>query len=106
MTGAQTDCETAFRRPVNEVSSGAKIVCEIRIGTHGLERGRRSMVAVFSDQRVDGPVFPKFFYARRQDDQLCTIGECHACAVDCLVAQPCAVKLMRIEIDDSFLDWR
>src|SRR5579863_8771300 len=106
MTGAQPDGEATFGGGVDEVSSRAKVVRKISIRTHGRESGRRSAIAVFADQRVDGPVFAKLFYAGRQDDQLRTISQCHACAVDGLVAQPCTVKLMRIEINDSFLHGR
>src|SRR5579863_4703649 len=88
------------------MSRRAKVVGEIRIGTHGFESGWRSTIAVFADQSIDGPVFAKFLYPGRQDDQLRTVGQCHACAVDGLVTQPCAVKFMRIQINDSFLYWR
>src|SRR5580700_9851529 len=103
MTGAQPDGESTFGGAVDEVSSRAKVVGEISIRTHGFESGRRSAIAVFADQRIDGPVFTKFLDAGRQDDQLRTVSQCHACAVDGLVAQPCAVKLVRVEINDSFL---
>src|SRR5580658_847698 len=106
MTGAQPDCEATFGGAVYEVSSRAKVVRKIRVRTHGQEGGRRSAIAIFADQSIDGAVFAKFLYAGRQDDQLCSVGQCHACTVDCLVAQPCAVKLMRIEINDSLLHWR
>src|SRR5579872_6705027 len=106
MTGAQPDSEATFGGAVYEVSSRAQVVREIRIRTHGRESGRRSTIAVLADQRVDRPVFAKFLYAGRQDDQLRTVGQCHAGTVDCLVAQPCAVKLVRIEINDSFLHGR
>src|SRR5580658_7056101 len=106
MTGAQPDCEATFGGAVYEVSSRAKVVRKISIRTHGFEGGWRSTIAVFADQPIDRPVFAKFLYAGRQDDQLCTVGQCHACTVDCLVAQPCAVELMRIEVNDSLLHWR
>jgi len=61
-------------------------------------------IAVLADQRVDILIFAKLIYARRKDDQLRTVGQCHACTVDSLVAQPCAVKLMRIKINDGLLD--
>ena len=51
-------------------------------------------------------VFAKLLYARRKDDQLRTVGQCHACTVDSLVAQPCAVKLKRIEINHGLPDGR
>src|SRR5579863_8832061 len=105
MTGAQPDCKATFGGAVYEVSCRAKIVRKIRIRTHSFESGRRSTIAVFADQRIDGPVFAKFPYARGEDDQFRAVGQCHACAVDGLVAQPCAVKLVRIEINDSFLYW-
>jgi hypothetical protein len=61
-------------------------------------------IAVLADQRVDSLVFAKFIYARRKDDQLRTVGQCRACTVESLVAQPCAVKLMRIKINDGLWD--
>ena len=70
----------------------------------GFERCRSSAIAVFADQLVDRLVFAKFLYARREDDQLRAVGQRHARAIDGLVAQPGAVKLMRIEIDDGLLD--
>src|SRR5258707_11415546 len=103
MTGAQPDCEATFGGAVYEVSSRAKVVRKISIRTHSRESGRRSAISIFADQRVDGSVFAKFLYAGRQDDQLCTVGQCHACTVDCLVAQPSTVELMWIEINDSLL---
>jgi hypothetical protein len=46
---------------------------------------------------------PGFEGCERQDEQLCTVGQCHAFTVDSLVAQPCAVKLMRSKIKKSLL---
>src|SRR5579864_6442463 len=106
MTGAQADCEAAFGGAMYKVSSRAEVIGEIRVGTDGGESGWRSTIAVFADQHIDGSVFAKFPYARSQDDQLRTVGQCHACTVDCLIAQPRAVKLMRIEIHDSLPHWR
>src|ERR1700722_4038223 len=106
MTGAQPNGEAPFGGPVYEVGSRAKVVGEISIGLHGFQSGRRSTIAVFADERIYGPVFTKLSYARRQNDQICPVGQCHARTVKCLVAQPCAVKLMRIKIRDSLLYWR
>src|SRR5271157_2229507 len=106
MTGAQPDCEAIFGGAVDEVSSRAQVAGEIRIGIHGFEGSRSSAITILADQRVDTSVFAKFLYARREDDQLGTVGECHPRTVDSLVAQPCAVKFMRIEINDSLLHWR
>jgi hypothetical protein len=46
---------------------------------------------------------PCFDGCERKDEQLRTVGQCHAFRVDSLVAQPCAVKLMRIKIKKSLL---
>src|ERR1700735_467959 len=103
MTGAQADCEATFGGAVYEMGRRAKIVGEIGMGTYGFESGWRATIAVFADQPVDGPVFAKFPDTRSQDDQFRTVGQCHACAVDCLVAQPCTVELVRIEMNDNLL---
>src|SRR5580693_1941123 len=100
MTGAQPDGEAAFGRAVYEVSSRAQVVGEIGIRTYGCESGRRSTIAVLADQAIDSQIFAKFLDARRQDDQFRTVGQCHARTVDGLVAQPCAVELMRVKIND------
>src|SRR4029077_17261315 len=63
-------------------------------------------IAVLSDQGVNGWVFAESSYAWSEDDQLRTVGQRHAGAVDRLVAEPCAVKFMRIKINDSLLDGR
>src|ERR1700675_2934813 len=88
------------------MSSRAQVVGEIRISIHRFERRRSSAIAVLADQRVDGWVFAESSYAGSEDDQLRTVGQRHAGAVDRLVAKPCAVKLMRIKINDSLLDGR
>src|SRR5271169_5642375 len=106
MTGAPPDGEATFGGTVDEVSSRAQVAGEIFIGADGFERSGRSAVAVLADQRVDISVFTKFLYSRREDDQLCAVGQGHPRTVDSLVAQPCAVKLMRIEINDRLLDGR
>jgi roadblock/LC7 domain-containing protein len=46
---------------------------------------------------------PCFDGSERKDEQLRIVGQCHACTVASLVAQPCAVKLMRIKIKKSLL---
>src|SRR4029077_7625549 len=63
-------------------------------------------IAVLSDQTVNGWVFAESSYTGREDDQLRTVGQRHAGAVDRLVAEPCAVKFMRIKINDSLLNGR
>src|ERR1700677_4110804 len=104
MPGAPSNREATFGGAVDQMSRRAQVAAEIRIGTHGFERGRRSAVAIFADQCVGIFVFAKFLYTRREDDQLCTVGERHAGTVDRLVAEPGAVKLVRIEINDSLAD--
>src|ERR1700756_1342640 len=106
MTGTQPDGEATFGGTVDEVSSRAQVAGEIRIGTHGCEGSRSSAITILADQRVDASIFAKFLYTRRQDDQLCTVGQCHARTIDSFVAQPCTVKFMRIEINDSLLHRR
>jgi hypothetical protein len=104
MAGAPPNRETPFRRSVDKVRSRAQIAREIRIGTYRFKRRRSSTIAVLPDQSVDSFVFAKLLYARRKDDQLRTAGQCHGCTVDSLVAQPCAVKLKRIEINHGLPD--
>src|SRR6266404_1676564 len=106
LTRAPPDCEAAFRGAVYKMSGRAQVVGEIRISIHRVERRRSSAIAVLADQGVDGWVFAESPYTGREDDQLRTIGQRHAGAVDRLVAEPCAVKFMRIKIDDSLLDGR
>src|SRR5579864_7435736 len=106
MTGAQPDGEATFGGTVDEVSSRAQVAGKIRIDIYRFEGSRSSAIAIFADQRVDISVFTKFLYARREDDQLCAVGQGHPRTVDGLVTQPCAVKLMRIEINDSLLHRR
>src|ERR1700756_1302220 len=106
MTGTQPDGEATFGGTVDEVSSRAQVAGEIRIGTHGCEGSRSSAITILADQRVDASIFAKFLYTRREDDQLCTVGQCHARTIDSFVAQPCTVKFMRIEINDSLLHRR
>src|SRR5271163_2136608 len=106
MSGAQPDCEASFGGAVYEVSCRAQVACEIRIGAHGFDRGRSSAIPILSDQPVYTSVFAKFLYTGREDNQLGSVGQGHPRAVDCLVAQPCAVKLTRVEINDSLLHGR
>src|ERR1700730_4471388 len=106
MSWAQPNRESTFGGAMYEVSGGAQVTGEIRIGTYGFERGRRSAIAVFADQSIDGQVFAKFLYARREDDQLGTVGQRHAGSVDCLVSEPGAVKLIGIKINDSLSERR
>src|SRR5580658_11117797 len=106
MTGAQPDCETPFGGAVYEVSCRAQVAREIRIGTRGFERGRSSAIPILADQPVYTSVFAKFLYTGREDNQLGSVGQGHPRTVNCLVAQPRAVKLMRVEIHDSLLDGR
>src|SRR6202140_216784 len=88
------------------MSSRAQVVGEIRISIHRFERRRSSAIAVLADQCVDGRVFAESSYTGSEDDQLRTVGQRHASAVDRLVAEPCAVKFMRIKINDSLPDGR
>src|SRR6202795_711217 len=88
------------------MSSRAQVVGEIRISIHRFERRRSSAIAVLADQRVNGWVFAESSYTGSEDDQLRTVGHRHAGAIDRLVAEPCAVKFMRIKINDSLLDGR
>src|SRR6202008_1155385 len=106
MTGAQPYGEATFGGTVDEVSSRAQVAGEIRIDIHCFEGNRGSAITILTDQRVDISVFTKFLYAGREDDQLCAVGQGHPRTVDSLVTQPCAVKLMRIEINDSLLHRR
>src|ERR1700756_1635417 len=106
MTGAQPDGEATFGGTVDEVSSCAQVTGEIHIDIHCFEGSRSSTITILADQCVDISVFTKFLYARREDDQLCTVGQGHARTVDSLVAQPCTVKFMRIKINDSLLHRR
>src|ERR1700758_3802612 len=106
MTGAQPDGEAPFGGAVDEVSRRAQGAGEIRIRIYGCEGSRSAAITILADQRVDASIFAKFPYARREDDQVCTVGQCHARTVDSFVAQPCTVKFMRIEINDSLLDRR
>ena len=47
---------------------------------------------------------PNSLHAGREDDELGAIGQRHAGAIDGLVAEPGAVKLAGIEIDDGLAD--
>ena len=89
---------------MDEVGGGAQVGGDIGVGFDCFERGGRSSVTVLADQAVDGGVFAKFFYAGREDDQVRSVGERHAGAIDGLVAEPGAVKLLGIEIHDGLLD--
>src|SRR5580700_3225457 len=104
MPGAQPDREAAFGRAMNEVSSRTQVASKIRIRVNGCERSRSSAIAILSDQRIDSAVFAKLLYTGCEDNQLGVIGQCHSRAVDGFVAEPCAVKFIRIEINDSLLD--
>src|SRR5260370_535555 len=106
LTGAPPDCEATFRGAVYKMGGRAQVAREIRISMYCFERRRSSAIAVLADQDVDGWVFAESSYAGSEDDQLRTVGQRHAGAVDRLVAKPCAVKLMRIKINDSLLDGR
>ena len=87
---------------MNQVGGGAEIGGEVGILRDCIERGGRAEVSVLADQRVDGAVFAEFLHGGREDDQLGSIGQRHARAVDSFVAEPGAVKLVRVEIDDGF----
>src|ERR1035438_8321430 len=80
----------------------AQLSGQVGIGMNGVERGRSSTIAVFSNHRVDGLVFAKLLDARREDDELGAVGQSHPSPVDGFVAKPCRVKLARIEIHNSF----
>src|ERR1700726_4981862 len=86
---------------MDEMSSCAQVAGQIRVSVHRFERGRSSVIAVLADQSVDPWIFTKCSYARREDDQLRIVRQRHARAVDCLIAQPGAVKFMRIKIHHS-----
>src|SRR5258708_33531936 len=104
MTRAPPDCEASFGGAVYKVSRRAQVAGEIRIARHRFKSSRSSAIAVLANQRIDGCVFAELLYAGREDDQLRTLGQRHAGTIDRLVAQPRAVKLMRIEINDSLPD--
>src|SRR5712691_10710257 len=106
LTRAPPDCEPTFRGAVYKMSGSAQVGGEIRISLHRFERRRSSAIAVLPDQGVNGRVFAESPDTGCEDDQLRTIGQRHAGAVDRLVAKPCAVKFMRIKINDSLLDGR
>ena len=65
-----------------------------------LHHPRRAGVAILADQGVDLPVLAEGLDPGGQHDQLAAVGDRHPRAIDGLVAQPGAVELLGIEIDD------
>src|SRR5271154_6999611 len=70
----------------------------------GGQRGRSAVISVFANQTVDGGIFAEFLDAGRENDELCVVSQGHARSIDGFIAQPRAVKLVRIEIDNSLLN--
>src|SRR5271165_529300 len=87
---------------MNEVRRGAEVAGQVRIFVNCLERGWGPTIAVFADQRVNGFVLAKLSHSGRENDQLSAVGEGHAGTIYGLVAQPGAVKLVRVEIHHGF----
>src|ERR1700685_989755 len=84
------------------MSSGAELCRQFRVVSNLLERSRRAIVAVFANHAVDGGVFSELLNSGSEHDQLGAIGQRHARAVNCLVPQPGAVELLRIEVNNGF----
>ena len=104
VTGAVTDGEAAFGRAVDQVRSGAEVSGECGIFLDQRESSRRSAVAVLADELVDGGVFAELMHSGSEHDELGSVGQSHAGAVDALVAEPGAAELVRIEEDDGLFD--
>src|ERR1700733_1712483 len=98
-TRAISDVETAFRGTVNEMSSGAELGRQIGILLHLLQRGRGAVVAESANHAVDGGILSKLLHPGSEHNQLRSIGQRHAGAVDRLIPQPGAVEFFRIEVD-------
>src|ERR1700728_2975315 len=87
------------------MSSGAEIVSQVGVGIGRCQSCGSAAIAIFANDWVDSFVFSKLPDGRRKNDEVCPIRQRHAGSVDCLVYTPGGMKFMRIEIDDSFVDW-
>src|ERR1700685_765731 len=106
MSRAPPDCEASFRGTVYEVRSRAQVAGHRRIGIYRFARRGGSAIAVLADESIDCRVFAECSYSRREDDQFGAVGQRHARSINRLVAEPRAVTLIWIEIDDSRADGR
>src|SRR5271163_3223700 len=86
------------------MGSRAELGSQVRIVFHFLKRSRRAVVAELADFAVDGGVFSKLLHSGSKHDEVGAVRQRHAGAVNGLVSQPGAVKLLRIEVDNGFVD--
>src|SRR5215469_8735440 len=97
MSRAIPNSEPALARPMNQMRRRAQVPSESRIFLDCLKRLWCSAISVFTNQLVDRAVFTKLMNAGSQNNQLRPVGQSHASAIDTLVPQPGAAKLMRIK---------
>src|SRR6202140_1767967 len=93
------DLEAVFGGSVNQMRRGAEIGCQIVILADHRERCFCPVITVFSDQFVDLGILAELAHAWSKNDQLSTVFQRHASAVNRLVSKPGAVKFSRIEIN-------
>src|SRR5580704_14346159 len=86
------------------MGSGSELGGQIWVVFYFFEGGRCAEVAELADLEVDGGVFSKLLHSRSKHDQVGAIRQRQAGAVDGLVSQPGAVELLRIEVDNGFVD--
>ena len=101
MAGTIGDLEAPVGGAVDQMGGGTEIVTQIFLGLDEVQDFVCVQVTIFGYQAVDLGVFTKFLEAGGQDDQFALIGHGHPCPVDALVAQPGALELFRLQIDDD-----
>src|ERR1700733_1776545 len=104
MAGTVANGEAALAGAVDEVGRSAEIAGECSIFRDQFEGSRGSAVAVLADELVDRRVLAKLVDAGGEDDELGTVGQRHAGAIDAFVAQPGALELVWIEEDHGLFD--
>src|SRR6266566_4263788 len=64
-----------------------------------------AQIRIIADQRVDATTFAELFYTRCKNDEISAIVKRQTRAVDSFVAQPGALILVRVQINDRFANW-
>ena len=103
MPGGIDNLETPLGAAMDEMRCGGEVLLQLSVFGDGVEGCLRAAVTVFADEPVDLGIFAEFANPGRDDDQGAVIRHRHAGAVNCLVAEPRAFKLPRIQVDNCLL---
>src|SRR3984885_5347591 len=87
---------------MDEMRGRTEFGCQIGVLLYFIESFGGTVITEPANHAVDGGILAKLLHPGSEHYQVRAIGQRHAGAVNCLVPQPGAVKLLRVQVDDGF----